>query len=89
MIWDGPTIHPTCQPVAEKVLPAEDMVRVRSYMFGREAKWMCPGHVDGGRFCCGFDDDEGDDNDADDECEDDDDKEEDDSDCNFKFRSII
>ena len=32
MNFSGPTIHPTCQPVTEKVLPALDMVMVRSHM---------------------------------------------------------
>ena len=34
----GPTHQPICQPVAEKVLPAELMVMVRSHMPGNDAK---------------------------------------------------
>ena len=41
----GPTIHPTCQPVALKVLPALLIVKVRSYIPGRLAKCTCPGTV--------------------------------------------
>lgn len=35
-------IYFTCQPVTEKVLPAEETVRVRSHIRGREAKWTWP-----------------------------------------------
>jgi len=40
-------VHPTCHPVAEKVFPAEEMVMVRSYMLGRDAKCVWPSMVDG------------------------------------------
>lgn len=48
MIWmsrtmlEGPMIHPTCQPVTENVLPADETVRVRSHMPGRRAKCTWP-----------------------------------------------
>ena len=38
----GPMHQPTCHPVAENVLPAEDIVIVRSHMPGRDAKWTWP-----------------------------------------------
>ena len=37
----GPMHQPVCQPVIEKVLPAEESVTVRSNMPGSEAKCWC------------------------------------------------
>jgi hypothetical protein len=37
----GPVAHPTFQPVNEKVLPAELIVRVRSRMPGSVASGRC------------------------------------------------
>ena len=37
----GPLTHPTFHPVVEKVLPAEEMVRVRSHIPGSVATGTC------------------------------------------------
>lgn len=38
MNFSGPTVHPTCHPVHENVLPQLDNVIVRSHMSGSLAK---------------------------------------------------
>jgi hypothetical protein len=38
--------HPTCHPVALNIFLAEEMVKVRPHMLGKEAKWTCPGQED-------------------------------------------